>query len=149
KDALKEFDGLCFVYAGARVQTNRGNLYYPHRGSLLFQNKRWSYCLCPEGGGRMESLSVFAPEFGKLLGLPDLAARPENPGSEGLGVWCLMSNGAGETGRPLHLSAWCKEQLGWLTPTVLDPTTRQKLILRPVLESPRECLKVMVRLDGS
>ncbi|HYT87258.1 MAG TPA: M6 family metalloprotease domain-containing protein [Gemmataceae bacterium] len=149
KDAFKDFDGLCFIYAGSRVQTNRGNLYYPHRGSITFQNKRWSYCLCPEGGTKMETISVFALEFGKLLGLPELAARTENAGSEGLGVWCLMSDGAGQNGKPMHLSAWCKEQLGWLTPTVVDPTTRQKLILGPVQNSPKECLKVMVRLDGS
>jgi M6 family metalloprotease-like protein len=149
KDALKDFDGLCFVYAGARMKTNRGNLYYPHRGGITFQGKSWSYWLTPEGGNRMESISTFAEGVGKLLGLPDLAARPENAGSEGLGVWCLMSNGAGDSGRPLHLCAWCKEQLGWLTPTVVDPTTRQKLILRPVTTSPGECLKVLVRLDGS
>ena len=92
----------------------------------------------------MESIGPFALEFAKLLGLPELAARIENPGSEGLGVWCLMSNGAGTTGRPSHLSAWCKEQLGWLSPAVLDPTAKQKLIL-----APKECVKVLVRLDGS
>ena len=31
-------------------------------------------------------------EFGHMLGLPDLYARPENPGSTGLGNWCVMSN---------------------------------------------------------
>ncbi len=149
KDALKGFDGLCFIYSGQRIKTNRGNLYYPHSGSVTFQDKRWSYWLAPEGGSRMESISVFAFGVGKLLGLPDLAARTENAGSEGLGVWCLMSDGAGDSGRPLHLCAWCKEQLGWLTPIVVDPTTRQKLILSPVMTSSKECLKVLVRLDGS
>ncbi|MCI0457017.1 MAG: M6 family metalloprotease domain-containing protein [Gemmataceae bacterium] len=149
KDALKDFDGLCFIYAGQRIKTNRGNLYYPHSGPITFQNKRWSYWLAPEGGSRMESISVFAFGVGKLLGLPELAARTENAGSEGLGVWCLMSDGAGDSGRPLHLCAWSKEQLGWLTPTIVDPTTRQKLILSPVLTSLKECLKVLVRLDGT
>ena len=127
KDALKDFDGLCFIYAGSTVQTSdRGSLYYPHRGSVTFQGKRWPYIICPEGGTAMESISIFAPVFGKLLGLPDLAARAENAGSEGLGVWCLMSNGAGQKGRPGHLSAWCKEQLGWLEPAVIDPALKQK-----------------------
>lgn len=149
KDALKDFDGLCFIYAGARVQSNAGSVYYPQRGVITLQGKRWPYILCPEGGTSMENISVFALEFGKLLGLPHLAARTENPGSEGLGVWCLMSNGAGQNGKPLHLCAWCKEQLGWLNPIVIDPTVKQKLILRSVQTSGKECLKVVVRLDGS
>jgi M6 family metalloprotease-like protein len=149
KEALADFDGLAFIYAGARVTTNRGNLYYPHRGSVPWQGKRLPYILGPEGGKNMESISVFAPEFGKLLGLPDLAARTENPGSEGLGVWCLMSNGGGDKGRPGHLCAWCKEQLGWITPAVIDPATKQKLLLSPMQKSPREFLKVIARADGS
>ena len=27
----------------------------------------------------METISILALEFGKMLGLPDLSARPENP----------------------------------------------------------------------
>ncbi len=149
KDALKNFDGLCFLYAGSRIQTNRGSLYFPHRGSVFHQGKRWPYMLAPEGGSKMETISVLAPECAKLLGLPELFARPENPGSEGLGVWCLMSNGAGEKGRPGHLSAWCKEQLGWLEPAVIHPAEKQKLLLSSVQKSPRECYKVLVREDGS
>ena len=52
-------------------------------------------------------------------------------------------------GRPQHMSAWCKEQLGWLKPTVIDPTVQQKLVLSPVEGSSRECFKVLVRPDGS
>lgn len=149
KDALKNLDGLCFLYAGARVQLNRGSLYAPHRGSLTFQGKRWQYMLAPAGGDKAESISVLAPELGKLLGLPELFARPENAGSEGLGVWCLMSDGAGRDGRPGHLCAWCKEQLGWLQPVTIDPAVAQKLILAPVQRSPRECYKILLRSDGS
>ena len=77
----------------------------------------------------MANISVFCHEFGHMLGLPDLYARPENPGSEGVGIWCAMSNQAGN-GRPQHFCAWCKEKLGWVKPTVIDPTVKQKLILR-------------------
>ena len=149
KDALKDFDGLCFVYAGSALVTNRGSLYFPHQGKVGFQDKRWPYIIAPEGGPKMETIGVFACELGKLLGLPDLSARPENPGSEGLGVWCLMSNGAGQKGRPSHLCAWCKEQLGWLEPVTIDPAVKQKLILSPVQTSARECVKVPIRSDGS
>ena len=52
-------------------------------------------------------------------------------------------------GRPQHFSAWCKEQLGWLKPAVIDPSVKQKLILGPVEGSANECLKVLVKQDGS
>jgi M6 family metalloprotease-like protein len=148
KEALKDYDGIFFVYAGDRVQTNRGGLYWPHRASFTHQGKRWSYFICPEGGERMNSISVICHEFGHMLGLPDLYARPEQPGSEGLGVWCAMSNQAGN-GRPQHFSAWPKEKLGWLEPAVLDPTVKQKLILGAVEDSPKECVKILVKPDGS
>lgn len=148
KDALKDFDGICFVYAGGRYRTSRGGLYWPHRSSFTHGGKRWSYFITAEGGSRMSSISVFCHEFGHMLGLPDLYARPETPGAEGVSVWCAMSNQAGR-GRPQHFSAWCKERLGWLKPTVIDPTDRQKIVLSPVENSEHECLKVLVRRDGS
>jgi M6 family metalloprotease-like protein len=149
KEALKDFDGIFFVYAGDRVQTNRGGLYWPHRASVSHQGKRWGYFICPDGAGRFSSISVIAHEFGHMLGLPDLYARPESPGSEGLGVWCTMSTGHGRDGKPLHMSSWCKEQLGWLKPTVIDPTVKQKLVLGPIESSSKECFKVLIRADGS
>ncbi len=148
KDALKEFDGIFFLYAGDRVQTSRGGLYWPHRGSVTHQGKRWPYFIVPEGTSRMGSISVISHEFGHMLGLPDQYARPENPGSEGLGSWCAMSNENGN-GRPQHFCAWCKEQLGWLKPAVIDPAVKQRLVLAPVEESPKECFKVLVRPDGT
>jgi M6 family metalloprotease-like protein len=148
-NALSGFDGLAFIYAGERFATaNRGTLFWPHRSTTTYQRKRWNYLICPEGGPRMANISVFCHEFGHMLGLPDLYARPENPGSEGVGTWCAMSNQAGN-GRPQHFSAWCKEQLGWLSPVVIDPTVRQDLVLGPVHGATNECFKVLVRPDGS
>ena len=46
KDALKDFDGIFFLYAGGRVQTTRGRLYWPHRASVTHQGKRWPYFIC-------------------------------------------------------------------------------------------------------
>lgn len=148
KDALKDFDGLIFIYAGGRMSVPRGSLYWPHRSSVSHSGKRWPYFICNEGGERMGNISVYAHEFGHMLGLPDLYARPENPGSEGLAVWCAMSNQAGN-GRPQHFSAWCKEKLGWVKPKVIDPKVPQKLILAPIEDSPNECFKILVRGDGS
>ncbi len=147
--ALDGYDGIFFIYAGARYQTNRGGLYWPHRANLNHRGKRWSYFICPEGGDTFSSHSVITHEFGHMLGLPDLYARPEAPGMEGVGIWCTMANGHGQQGRPRHMSAWCKEVMGWLKPTVIDPTTPQRIILSPVTANDRECLKILVRKDGS
>lgn len=167
KDVLNGFDSVLFLYAGDMPrggrggpggggggggrgpQVNRGSLYYPHAGTVIYQGKRYSYFFGPEGGeSRMTPVGVFAKEFARLLGLPDLAARTENVGSEGLGPWCALSDTI-TTARPQHLSAWAKEKLGWLKPTVIDPTVKQKLILAPVEDSATECFKVLVRPDGS
>jgi M6 family metalloprotease-like protein len=141
-------DAVVFVYAGERYRTNPGAVYYPHAGAVLYKGKRIPYLVGPEGGSRLSPVGVFVKPMGQVLGLPDLAARTENAGSEGLGPWCAMSDPY-TTNRPQHLSAWCKEKLGWLKPTVIDPTRPQKLILGPVESSARECFKVLVRPDGS
>jgi M6 family metalloprotease-like protein len=146
--ALSGFDGIFFIFAGGRVATNRGTLYWPHRANFSYGGQRWPYFICPEGGDRMANISVTCHEFGHMLGLPDLYARPENPGSEGVGAWCAMSNQAGN-GLPQHFSAWSKEQLGWIKPCVIDPAVKQKLILGPIERSTTECFKIPVRPDGS
>ena len=148
KEALKDFDAIIFVYAGGRLASNRGSVYYPHAGTLMHQSRRVPYMLVPEGGNTLTVLNGLVKEAGLLLGLPDLAARTENIGSEGLGPWCALSDPA-RTGKPQHYSAWCKEKLGWLKPTTIDPTVKQKLVLAPVEGSSRECFKVLVRPDGS
>jgi M6 family metalloprotease-like protein len=148
EEALKDFDGVFFVYAGARFPAPRGSLYWPHRASISHKGKRWPYFIVDEGGPRMQGLSVLCHEFGHMLGMPDLYASPENPGMEGLGVWCNMSQQPNRM-IPQHFGAWVKEKLGWLKPTVIDPTVKQKLILAPIENSPKECFKVLIRPDGS
>lgn len=148
-DCLAGVDGLIFIYAGDRFRTtNRGSVFWPHRSSFTYKGKSWPYLICPEGGKVMANISVFCHEFGHMLGLPDLYARPENPGSEGVGAWSLMSQQTGG-GQPQHMCAWCKEQLGWLKPAVLDPAVKQKLILSPVEGTSNQCFKVPMRADGS
>src|SRR5439155_24619437 len=132
-------DGLGFIYAGEKFPTvNRGGLYWPHRSTVTHQGKPWPYVIIAEGGSRMANISTMCHETGHILGLPDLYARPENPGSEGAGSWCAMSNQSRD-GRPQHFCAWSKEQLGWIEPVIVDPTVRQKLILGRVEGSAGEC----------
>jgi M6 family metalloprotease-like protein len=148
KDALKDYKGIIFVYAGSRLATNRGAVFYPHAGTLRHQGQEFRYMLVPEGGSSLVSLTGLVKETGLLLGLPDLAARTENIGSEGLGPWCAMSD-PNRSGKAQHYSAWCKAKLGWLKPAVIDPTVKQKLVLGPIEDSPGECFKVLFRPDGS
>ena len=150
ENALDGFDGVMFLYAGGRGAARRGNLFWPHRSSVSFRGKRLSYFILPElaQAGRMTDISVACHEFGHMLGLPDLYPAPGVEGSEGLGQWCLMASQLGQ-GQPQHPSAWCKEQMGWLKPTVLDPRVPQHLVLSPVEGSDAECFKVPIRPDGS
>ncbi len=150
KSALDKFDGIFFLYAGGRAKVEKGSIYWPHRATFMYKDKRWPYFICPEGGDKMDSISVIAHEFGHMLGLPDLYDNaPGTINGEGLGVWCPMAVGHGKDGKPMHFSAWCKEKLEWITPAVVDPTVKQKLILSPIENSPKECIKVLVRADGS
>jgi M6 family metalloprotease-like protein len=146
--ALDGYDGIFFLYAGARVNTTRGSLYWPHRASLRHGGKSWPYFIVQEGGDKMNDISVFCHEFGHMLGLPDLYAKPEVPGMEGVGPWCAMSQ-QNPGGRPQHYSAWSKAQLGWIDPVTVDPRVKQNVVLHPVTAGPTECVKVPVRADGS
>ncbi len=149
KDSLKDMDGVFFLFAGGRVpNVTRGSLYWPHRASVTHSGKRWPYFIVQEGGEKMTDISVFCHEFGHMLGLPDLYSRPEVPGMEGVGVWCAMANQL-PNGRPQHFSAWSKEQLGWIKPTMIDPRVKQKLVLSPIGDSNGECFKVPIKADGS
>jgi immune inhibitor A len=106
-----------------------------------------AFAICPEraGGGngsnQIRPIGVFAHEFGHLLGLPDLYDRtddsegPDFEDSEGIGEWCLMATGSwGGNGahpeKPAHMSAWCKIQMGWITPTYITQDVTGLMIKR-------------------
>ena len=70
-----------------RHRTNRGAVYYPHAGSVSFKGKAHRHLIGEEGGTSLTPIGTFVKPMCLLLGLPDLAARTENVGSEGLGAW--------------------------------------------------------------
>lgn len=87
-----------------------------------------------ENGGHA-GIGVFCHEYGHQLGLPDLYDTDQavNGDTEAVGRWCIMAGGSWgadgkDTNRPAHLSAWCKEYLGWVTPVVL--TQDQAITIR-------------------
>jgi len=76
-------------------------------------------------GGHMTTMGVVAHELGHDIGLPDLYDTDYS--SDGLGVYSLMSSGSwgmayGEYAgaSPTHMDAWCKIQLGFVTPLTVS-----------------------------
>ena len=79
------------------------------------------YIIQPEkyGSSSIANIGVLVHEFGHALGLPDL--YDIDGSSRGIGRWCCMAGGTWNNGgrTPAQFSAWCKEELGWINPTVL------------------------------
>ncbi len=129
-------DGLFVVHAGKGAEEGNQTQYiWSHQGSLgasyarSYDGKTVSrYIIMPElYGSNHVDIGVFCHEYGHMLGLPDLydTNGATDGGSEGMGNWCLMATGSwGGNGftpeRPSHMSAYCKELLGYTTPTVVE-----------------------------
>ena len=69
------------------------------------------------------AIGVVCHEFGHALGLPDL--YDTDGSSDGAGKLALMASGSwGTSGTtpwyPSAMNAWCKTELGWSNPTILD-----------------------------
>ena len=77
--------------------------------------------LGPPGPAVLPGLGVFVHEFGHVLGLPDL--YDVDSSSEGIGFWGLMGKGSWgfpqgsyPGSSPVHLTAWSKYFLSWVSP---------------------------------
>ena len=73
---------------------------------------------------QMIQIGVFAHEFGHAFGLPDLYDTKKQQTWQGVGNWDLMGSGSWGGNnhapqRPAHMSAWSKEYLGWINPTLV------------------------------
>jgi M6 family metalloprotease-like protein len=90
------------------------------------------YVIQPERlGGDIQTIGVFAHEYGHVLGLPDLYDIDYT--SSGIGNWGLMSGGAwGAVDRPgdspVHLCAWSKYVLGWISPVQVSAELTNEVI---------------------
>lgn len=128
------YDGSCqMVQPGIPYMTNDAR----SGGGFI---RIWDYVMTPgQGAGNgcqagITEIGVFSHEFGHSFGLPDL--YDTNGGGQGIGVHCLM--GAGNWNRPTnppHMSAWCKLELGWVTPIVVAPDS-QMYSIRNVEQNP-------------
>lgn len=67
--------------------------------------------------GNQAGIGTMCHEFGHALDIKDLYDTNNGNGvSAGLGHWCLMASGNWNSQtHPAHMSAWCKERLGWLS----------------------------------
>jgi immune inhibitor A len=137
-------DALIVVHSGTGAETEPDETFLDHILSHSFITSRTVdgggadvlfYSMTPELG----ELGVHCHEFGHALGLIDLydTTPPGNPDSEGLGSWSLMAYGSWggpesrPGSRPVHLDAWSKAKLGFLTPVLLD-TNAASVSIGPV-----------------
>lgn len=93
------------------------------------------YVIQPETlQGGIQTIGVFAHEYGHVLGLPDLYDIDYS--SHGIGNWGLMSGGtwggvSRPGDRPVHMCAWSKYVLGWIDPVTVAET-RTNVVIGPV-----------------
>lgn len=127
-------DSFFLVHAGPGAEaTGNPDHIWSHRSSVNITTndgvRLVDYTTEPENG----KVGVFAHEFGHVLGLPDLYDTDYT--SSGVGNWSIMASGswAGGGTRPVHFDAWCKVELGWIDPVVID----QNDVLRNPFDVPR------------
>jgi immune inhibitor A len=140
-------DGLFIVHAGPGAEAVYGMDAVSAAGDVW--SHKWqipnlyadgvvvsNYTIEPEDG----RIGVFCHEFGHDLGLIDLYDTDYS--TEGIGEWDIMSSGVwcARPGDPLgscpsDLSAWSKEQLGWVNPVNVKGV-RLAQVIPPVETSP-------------
>lgn len=146
-------DFVAIVYALPCPGMSRAGAIWPHRAAMApFSANDASanggpiriadYVILPAvdpiSCGPMH-IGVLAHETGHALGLPDL--YDYDASSQGIGAWGLMGTGSHSTRySPAHLSAWEKEQLGWVGVSWLRANT-------PITAAPVELDPVVYRYD--
>ncbi len=140
-------DFVALVYALPCPGNPRAGAIWPHRAAMTPMEtkdraarggniKIADYVILPavdpQTCGPMH-IGVLAHETGHALGLPDL--YDYDGSTQGIGAWGLMGTGS-HTAKfsPAHLSAWEKEQLGWVRVSWLR--TGKPISLPPVERDP-------------
>lgn len=139
-------EGLIIAHAGEGAEIgNQTQLIWSHRALLSSYNKTVTtngveldyFSAQPERlyGGMIE-IGVYCHEFGHVLGLPDL--YDVDYSSDGIGNWSLMASGAylNDMKTPAGFDAWCKVDLKWVTPKLIDTSKVQTYTLRASSNTP-------------
>jgi M6 family metalloprotease-like protein len=148
-------DFVAILYALPCPVTDRAGAIWPHRGAVEpFETRSIGangepirisdYVILPAVDpatcGPLH-IGVLAHETGHALGLPDLYDYDGT--SQGIGAWGLMGTGSHRASHsPTHLSAWEKEQLGWVTVSWLKPAD-SAIAIAPVQSS-----RTVYRMQG-
>lgn len=136
--------GLTIIHAGPGAESGVPNAIWSHAAdigqSLVADGVAISdYIMNPEEvpGGGLSPIGVFCHEYGHTLGWPDYYDTQYNPGSSGLGNWCLMAAGSynGNSQRPAHPNGWAKTQMGWL-PAVEITSNVSQVEIPPLSTTP-------------
>ncbi|ORY55878.1 M6 family metalloprotease domain-containing protein, partial [Pseudomassariella vexata] len=126
-------DVFCVVHAGTGAeQSGNPNHIWSLKWNINQERKLndvnvFGFLTIPEDA----KIGVSAHEIGHLLfGWPDLYDTDGT--SDGIGSWCLMSYGSwgGSGDRPVHPSAWCKANQGWID--VVNETQNHQITLKEV-----------------
>lgn len=134
-NAFSGFDALIFIHAGPIIGPTT-NILWSHQDKV--EGTRYFTT------GEIERIGVFCHEWGHVIGLPDLYGKAGV--RESFGPWCAMA--AGYRGKyPKSFCAWSKARLGWCQPAVVDASTPQKLVLRPIQSYPNDAF--LIPLDAS
>ncbi|MFH1516050.1 MAG: M6 family metalloprotease domain-containing protein [bacterium] len=128
-----EVESLMVVVSGERS----GSTFWPHKWNLYEARQVDDVWVYPYFLSTEDSkMGIFAHEHGHAMGLPDLYDYDYD--TWGVGDWCIMGFGCygGGGAVPVHMSAWCKYQLGWVdVVNVTDDLTRAELVGTPVMDS--------------
>jgi M6 family metalloprotease-like protein len=140
-------DFVAIVYALPCPGISRAGAIWPHRAAMApFETQDSSvnggpikvadYVILPAVDPqtcRPMHIGVLAHETGHALGLPDL--YDYDGSSQGIGAWGLMGTGSHAARfSPAHLSAWEKEQLGWVRVSWLQ--SNQPIAVQPIERDP-------------
>lgn len=138
--------GLTIIHAGPGAESGVTGIW-SHKASMSATHDGVyiaDYIMNPEEvpGGGLSPIGVFCHEFGHTLGWADFYDIAYNPGSSGLGGWCLMASGSynGGSQRPSHPCGWNKVLRNWLAPVTLQGNRHQVEI------APLETTPVLYRL---
>ncbi len=159
-------DGILVVHSGQGAEQGSQTQYiWSHRwvmaggnlGSAFYDGVTINdYIMNPEvtivgPTRRLVGIGVFAHEFGHNLGLPDLYdTDPSNGNSAGIGNWDIMAGGTwlGIGYAPGDFSAWCKEELGWITPTNLTIGNSGNHSLLPTTQNISNVYRINTNLNN-